>query len=368
MQSGDVTNVSFECESCGAALSFPVSKCGDIEVCPHCSEYVDIPYPPGPEAEAAAAEQLDHEDLPVRLQCDVVDGFPRPRWFEFAESLSDELSVDQLNSIYAAAVELWIGAIMSRLPPVYHTTATPDFRVLFPASEDIEVVANFCETTRQELLALLEGVADDGGYGPHVVLAFADARSYYDYVVSFYEDEGEFGGSCGMCIRSDGYMHIALHYAKWDWRNVVVHELTHNLLGHLALPVWVEEGLVQLVEDQMSDRTKFFAPDHPLQRRHRDYWSANSMEGFWTGSAFSAADEGQELSYSLAQILMWNLFRDHRERVNDFIVASNWEDAGQHAARSALGMGLEDIVASFLGPGDWQPAERIGNEERPLSQ
>ena len=36
-------NITFECEECGAEITFPTHRQGRVEVCPHCGEYVDVP-------------------------------------------------------------------------------------------------------------------------------------------------------------------------------------------------------------------------------------------------------------------------------------------------------------------------------------
>jgi hypothetical protein len=36
-------DVSFKCEECGAAVSFPGRQRGKVDTCPHCYEYVDVP-------------------------------------------------------------------------------------------------------------------------------------------------------------------------------------------------------------------------------------------------------------------------------------------------------------------------------------
>lgn len=36
-------NITFECQECGAEITFPMHRQGGVEVCPHCGEYVDVP-------------------------------------------------------------------------------------------------------------------------------------------------------------------------------------------------------------------------------------------------------------------------------------------------------------------------------------
>lgn len=38
--------VTFACQECGRSISFPADRCGHVETCPHCYEYVDVPSTP----------------------------------------------------------------------------------------------------------------------------------------------------------------------------------------------------------------------------------------------------------------------------------------------------------------------------------
>jgi len=46
------------------------------------------------------------------------------------------------------------------------------------------------------------------------------------------------------------------------------------------------------------------------------------------------------------------------------VLQSDWSDAGAAAAREQLGLELSDLVASFLGEGDWQPKPETWSEIR----
>ncbi len=55
--------ISFACEECGASLSVPASRCGRVDVCDQCGEYVDVPE----QLESAPSESVNEtpagEDL-----------------------------------------------------------------------------------------------------------------------------------------------------------------------------------------------------------------------------------------------------------------------------------------------------------------
>jgi hypothetical protein len=36
-------DVAFFCEECGSGITFPLSRCGHVETCPNCGNYVDVP-------------------------------------------------------------------------------------------------------------------------------------------------------------------------------------------------------------------------------------------------------------------------------------------------------------------------------------
>lgn len=38
--------VAFNCEDCGKPLVFPAERCGYVEVCKHCGQYIDVPDDP----------------------------------------------------------------------------------------------------------------------------------------------------------------------------------------------------------------------------------------------------------------------------------------------------------------------------------
>ena len=65
-----------------------------------------------------------------------------------------------------------------------------------------------------------------------------------------------------------------------------------------------------------------------------------------------------EASYSLARILLNLIHTELRPKDGNFrrfVLRSDWGDAGAIAAMEHLEIELQDLVATFLGPGDWAP-------------
>lgn len=74
---------------------------------------------------------------------------------------------------------------------------------------------------------------------------------------------------------------------------------------------------------------------------------------FWSGDSFISADDGQELSYDLAEVLFRNLMSDYPKKVNDILNNANYVDAGNAALLNACNESLVDRVSQFLGEGPW---------------
>ena len=74
-------------------------------------------------------------------------------------------------------------------------------------------------------------------------------------------------------------------------------------------------------------------------QRHRAYWNAERIQGFWSGELFLSEGTGQELSYHLATLLVGQLAVDW-PRFAACALAAQRADGGQAAAHEHLGMGL----------------------------
>ena len=194
------------------------------------------------------------------------------------------------------------------------------------------------------------------GTGNTLFCFSADIDSYYDYVTDFYPDEGEFALSGGMFL-DVGYGHFTVCPAYGDdYERVIAHELNHALLRHLPLPLWLNEGVTQVMEDVVQD-SSYFMVDHEIRRRHRAYWNAETIDMFWSGDSFFSPDDGQELSYHLSQVLFRNLMSDYPMAVSEILNNATFVDAGNAAFVGSCSIPLADRVAQFLGNGPWAPRD-----------
>jgi hypothetical protein len=105
-----------------------------------------------------------------------------------------------------------------------------------------------------------------------------------------------------------------------------------------------------------------------MHARHQKFWGPDEIQQFWSGKSFLRSDEGNELSYDLARIIVsqlgaaWDHFRP-------FVLSANANDGGASAAADHLGVQLGNVVSALLEQEpstQWEPnpATWIGTPER----
>lgn len=289
----------------------------------------------------------------------------RPNWDEIALRIGEDLSHEDLNIEWSKECGIWLNAVANQFGGAYRIAESPNFTIMSNESDRyVQVFSGFLERTLKRILTTLGGIASDEGLGKHVAMIFQDIDHYYEYVCMFYPEEGEFGLSAGMYI-NEGYGHFVFPSQDIDLAEpIAVHELTHACLAHLPLPLWLNEGMAVLMEDVLAGNGLFI--DKKIVARHQRFWNENTIQSFWSGDSFHSIDEGQELSYHLAHILVRNISRDYSAFVS-FVNSADFVDAGGEAAQKYLGLTLEQIVGTFLGEGNWKPASNLYEMPQPTA-
>lgn len=204
----------------------------------------------------------------------------------------------------------------------------------------------YMERTLGRVVKLLDGIAQVPPLGKDLMLVFDDDESYYRYVSYYYSDAGEFAFSGGMHINA-GCSHYAT--VKNDLRAiepVIAHEMTHGCLGHLPLPVWLNEGLAVNTEHRLAGARSTHTPQQ-LRSKHLVFWGAQEIQEFWSGKSFLRTDDDNLLSYDLARLAVEHLAKNWESFV-PFVLAADSVDAGAAAARQHLGVDLGAFVCALL--------------------
>jgi len=287
-----------------------------------------------------------------------VDGLPRPDWEAVGKWIESNIAKDAQTDAWDQAALLWLDRLRNRLRADYQIAESQNFLLLSASSaRDATTAIRFLETMMARILKRLQGVAQDDPT-KNIVVALSTMDEYDAYTAYFYEENDECRRSGGVFI-SSGYPHFVVWSPKLltEAQPVLVHELTHNCLMHLPLPMWLNEGLTCAVEQTLMHSRRPLV-DREVFEKHQAFWNTDTIQEFWKGTAFFRPDDGSTLSYNLAQVLVHKLQQDLAlpgEKIREFILDANWDDAGEAAIRKHLEVSLSDLVASFIGPGDWTP-------------
>lgn len=294
------------------------------------------------------------------------EGLPRPQWDLIESWIEAQVAPDEWDAAYTAVGRQWLAVLSASLGRHYAVAESDDWLVLAPRTDGLpESLIHLASRFWHALTEMLPGVADHSFAGKKVILALADQENYYRHLSAYYP-EGRHGGSGGINIRQ-GYYHVAVCGSKaHQLETVLAHELTHASLSHLALPLWVEEGLAQMFEQDAAGRAPLRMSEESA-RRHKRYWTIHGLDEFWRGDGFLKPGKIQGLCYQLAEILVRLLIEEHRpgwfglakgkpRRLLEFLRSANTQDCGASAAETHLDLTLSTMAGWFLGPGEWGPS------------
>jgi len=338
------------CSYCGCDNAEEVtrcSQCGCHIIPPTNGASLDYPETARP----AARPLIDLTNVEGAFSFD--DEFSRPDWAIIQSLIKKTLGPEAFGRAWAEVAFQWVCRLREDLGGNYHVSESNRVILLSALDRtDTQRTLGFIERAVDIIRAELQQAAWQNCLGKHVVLLFMDEDDYYQYQAPFLRD-GLNPASGGVLIR-DGYVHIALPYANgFPLPRVLAHELTHNYLAHLPLPLWLNEGVAQRMEGIVV-RSMQPILDQELADNLRNYWTEKNIQEFWAGVSFDETSEARTLSYSLAEVLVHSL-TGGREAFLEFLRNAHCDDAGQTAALDCMETNLGDLAGSFLGPGSWRP-------------
>jgi hypothetical protein len=286
------------------------------------------------------------------------EGFPYPDWKRVSQYIRGKIPKNNWEEAWHEIIIRWLTKFEPPAGEKLYLGESENFFLLSGGKPgECDGVLKCAEAIKTKIRQTLLGLTLKEVYGKHVIIIFDGLDNYYRYISYFYPD-GEYPMSSGIFLKK-GYGHIAI--PQFDERNnqaILTHELAHNALMALPVPVWLNEGVAQILEMQFSyQREMGFDHDMDLIESHRTYWTTETIQKFWTGDSFHA-QESAELSYSLAKILL-NLISSESGDFKNLLQSAHFCDAGEAAFSSNYGKKLGEIAGIFLGPGDWSPQQNL---------
>ncbi len=221
----------------------------------------------------------------------------------------------------------------------------------------VEATARYVATARSRVSRVLGALAKFPEGQKSIVVVFDHEEDYYHYVAGYYPGDGEFAFSSGMFIDA-GCPHFVVRRGDLNAvEPVIAHELAHGALAHLRLPLWLDEGLAVNTEHKVAVASRPAQTPAQLHAMHLRFWGDEEIQQFWTGESFRRADDGNQLSYDLARIMVEQMARSWAP-FEAFVQNASREDAGAAAAREHLDVRLGAFVCALMGrePADaWEP-------------
>jgi hypothetical protein len=304
-----------------------------------------------PDAEPLAPDEICAPGVsPFDLRSKVVDasGFPSVDWTA-AQSWVESVPGDSAKAdAWAACERAWLEHLRAALGGEYRVRSEGSAILLSTLPANVaDATLVFVNKTVQRIVRVLDGVAVSPEWGYDILVVFEDDETYYRYVSHYYPEAGEFAASSGMYING-GCGHFVT--VKADLRSVepvIAHELTHACLSHLPIPAWLNEGLAVNTEFRLCPPPQTAVNPRQIHARHRNFWGPAEIQEFWSGKSFLRSDEGNELSYDLARLLV-SQFAAEWERFRQFALAANLADGAATAAQEHLHVDLGAAVCAVL--------------------
>ena len=283
-----------------------------------------------------------------------VDDFPRPDWEAIYDHVEKEYKNHDQQELWCDIARTWMGNLKAKLPDNYTIYESDNFILVTSQSDRyVSSFQKFLEHSLKKILSTLHGIAAVDGYGKYVVLIFDDIDTYYSYLSYFYSEDGEYGLSSGVYLNR-GYGHFAFPYQELSIaESIAAHEMTHALVSHLPIPAWLNEGMAVSVEDLITGSSPL-RMTKVKHAQHQSFWGEEEIQEFWSGDSFHRPDEGQGLSYHLAQFAINSLSQDYDAFIQ-FANKADYKDGGESAAIEIYGGSLGNLINQFFGEGDWSP-------------
>ncbi|HEX3623995.1 MAG TPA: hypothetical protein VH280_01070 [Verrucomicrobiae bacterium] len=345
-----------KCSYCGAEYADEARVCAIDET--------PLTGPQDIQLEAADIEEIlvpPPEGLAgLEMGFSIVEGFSRPDWRAVRKFVSDRVAKEDLSAAWKYIATIWLNTLAEDLGGDSAVYESDRFSCLSDLGPDItKTLLDYAETVVRIIRSGLKDAAWSRFHGKHVLLFFSDPDDYYAYI-SYFGPDGTDILTSGVFLRG-GYAHIALPYVDTGpAQRTLVHELCHNLLCHLSIPLWLNEGIAVAVEYEMSGGRLIV--DREMADRQRNHWNEINIQSFWSGKSYHVPGDDSELSYRLGHILV-HLLAEERDFV-EFVKNADWRDAGQDASQCILNRDLGEVLGGFLGPGNWRPQRKAIAEQQ----
>lgn len=280
---------------------------------------------------------IQHKNMPL------LDGQKLASW------LNGNVAPELHAAVWDEAKRAWLLHVRDALGADFDVTESKTALVLSALNPTTaRTTANFMSNALGQVLGVLDGIAQAPQWGRDILIVFEDAESYYHYLSLYYPGAAAHGLGRGIYIRAGVGHFVAVKADLYSIQSMMVQEITHNCLAHLPLPVWLNVGIAVNTERQLVNKNSCGGcGSQQLHHKLLAYWNEYAIQDFWSGASFQRADEGLQLSYELARIMVELLAKDWQPFIS-FVTHAHAEDAGKTAARAHMDMELGELACVLL--------------------
>ncbi len=285
---------------------------------------------------------IQHENMPM------LDGHRLANW------LNSNVATEFHTSMWEEAKRAWLLHVREALGASFQITESETALLLSSLnSNTARTTANFMSNALEQVLGVLDGIALAPQWGKDILIVFEDAESYYRYLSFFYPGAAALGLGRGMYIRAGVGHFVTVKADLYAIQSLMIHEMTRNCLAYLPLPLWLNVGIAVNTERQLVNKKSCGGcGSQQLHHKLLAYWHESEIQKFWSGASFQRADEGLQLSYELARIMVELLAKDWQS-FKSFVTNAHADDAGTAAAWAHLDMDLGELVCVLLERDYW---------------
>lgn len=280
------------------------------------------------------------DDLP-RIDWGAVD-----TWIERTET-----DPRRRQAVRRGAAAVWLDGVRDALEADHRRWRHARVEGLGPVADQMAVlISRRADVALVSIERALKPVRGDEPVPPLAIVGLDGSESYYTFVSYYYPDEGEWGTSGGVYLNEGEGCFPVIAFptkVKHGIDQTIAHELTHHALHGLGLPLWVEEGFTQMMEERVTGLPNFKL-DREMMGRQREKWVEGDLERFVAGECFSSAhDDEQELAYHLSQLVVRGWLTREPARFFAFARACR-EVCSDTAAREQLGGTEVEVVEAAI--------------------
>ncbi len=275
-------------------------------------------------------------------------GLPFVMWSKASTFIAEQPGnqADAQRAIAAA----WLDELRDSLTVDHRRWRSPGVEGLVPLEGSIgPSLARAAENSLQILTRDLARIRGDGAIPPVAIVALEPNSAYVDFTSAFFPEEGNFATSGGLYIfREDAFPLLSINAgSRHAIEDTVAHELTHHALHGCNLPLWIEEGLTQMMEERVTGTNNFILNAEMIARQ-REALEDRDCEDFLSGDGFlSPSEDDQELAYHLAQWVTRSLLATRPSDYFNFAKACKFQDS-QDACERHFGVDPRSLVNSIV--------------------